>query len=387
MKKAKVQINRCATRHKNRGIALLLMLSFLIVVFTTVVIARLSLNDLAQKRQTATLKALTETRDAIMAWSLTQNSSALPPGALPCPDTDLDGNLDGNSDYTGIICTRELGAVPFVTLNIPEPRDGDGAKIWYGVSNIYAANSQAQIRNSSQLSPLFLNANRIAFILISQNDALGGQNRGNVSFANRAQFLEGENADADFFYSDLRDDAHNDLVLAMPAGIFWSAVEEVVLSQVASLLQTYNNQCGSYPWADTFSDTDDDSDNNVLEGHVPLGIVPIPWGTGCAPTRPAWLTTHWSRMFYYVICPTIPGSPPTLSPCLQLQDANNALLQTASVVIIAPGISLSESTRPPSDPIDQFFEKENSAPIDTTFQKTSHFDHTDTFNDTIKIIE
>lgn len=374
---------RYAMPYKNRGIALLLMLSLLIVVFTTVAIARLSLNDLAQKRQDATLKALTETRDAIMAWTLTQSTATLPPGSLPCPDTDL----DGDSDYNGILCIGALGTVPYITLNIPEPRDGDGARLWYGIGNFYATNSATQVRNSSIQSTLFLNTDSIAFILISQNDALDGQSRGNVNFANRAQFLEGENADADFVYSDMRDENHNDQVLAVPANIFWSTVEDVVLSQVALLLRTYKTQCGAYPWAVNFSDADDNSDNGTLLGRVPLGTtvgttLPTVWGLGCAPSLPTWLTTHWQRTLFYAMC--APPSAPT--SCLQLQDANSVLLQTASVILIAPGIPWGTQNRSILQPA-EFFDKENSATIDNVFQKTSRTEHTADFNDTIYIVE
>lgn len=368
--------------HKNRGIALLLMLSLLIIVLTTVAIARLSLNDLAQTRQATTLKTLTETRDAIMAWTLTQNFSPTnPPGTLPCPDI----NFDGVSDKPTINCSSELGFVPYRTLGIAEPRDGDGALLWYAVSNFYTRSvdvTLGQFRNSSLASPLRLNnpTTPVAFVLVSQNDAVAGQNRGNVSVANRGQFLEGTNADNNFNdYSDQFDQMHNDTIVAMPVGVFWSAVEEVVLSHVKKLLQTYSLQCGSYPWAVTFSDPDDNSDNNVREGRVPLGIaLPTNWAAGCAPPMLPWLPAHWSKMFYYSMC------SPISSLCLQLKDANNTLLQTASVMIIAPGIPLSGYTRPPGALINQFFENQNETVNDDVYQLTPSTNHTNTFNDVIK---
>lgn len=407
MKKSKAQINRCSTRHKNRGMALLLMLSLLIVLLTTVVIARLSLNDLAQKRQTATLKALTETRDAIMAWTLTQSFLInRPPGTLPCPDSDTnrDGRLNLLPGGTG--CVSRVGLVPFRDLGIPEPLDSYGNPLWYAVATEYVGNANTTLplppRNSSLPSTLILegkngsNQRSVAFIVMAANEAQFNQAQiTRPVMANIVNFLDGKNADGNlniFTDQSTPDDSspnivYNDQVIAMPVGAFWSAVEMGVLSEVANLLQTYNDECGSYPWAADFSENEDISDSGFLEGRVPLEGTDPPapdWGQVCsggtAPTMPPWLSTHWRKMLYYSMC--LPISP----LCLQLQDDNNALLQTASVVIIAPGVPLSGFTRSPSAPINEFFEGQNTTINDQVFQLIPSTNHPNNFNDVTKSV-
>lgn len=381
-------VNRC----RNRGIALLLMLSFLIVVITTVAIARLSLNEVLQQRQSATRQALTESRDALVAWALTSASLTAPPGTLPCPDI----NFDGIADKPGANCTSELGFVPYRTLGIAEPRDGDGALLWYGVSNTYARDVNValnQLRNSSLISPLFLNnaANPIAFVLVSQNDALGGQNRGNVSVANRAQFLEGLNANNNFNdYSDVFDQTHNDQLLAVSVSAFWSFMEERVFADMTALLTQYSTVCGSYPWAVPFAVAGSAGQLNTYQGRLPVSNE---WGMPChapqnaitAPVfQPQWLRDHWGPVFYYAMCQDATPVNPPAGSCLSL--GNGA---TANVILVGPGSSLAGVGAGQNRAIlnvTNYLENENATPMDNTFQKTSRSNHTATFNDLIKIV-
>jgi hypothetical protein len=371
---------------KQLGLALLLMLSLLLIALTAVAITQLSLNSSAQKRQALTTKALTDTRNAIMAWALTQTTITHPPGTLPCPDT----NRNGNANISGAICTSEFGFVPYRTLGIAEPRDGDGTPLWYGVSNAYAGSVNLalnQLRNSSLASPLFINnnTNRIAFVVMSSGDALDSQNRGTISLATSAEFLEGLNVNNTFTdYSDLRDATHNDQLLSVSEQLFWAEIEQRVLVDMAALVRQFRTSCNRFPWAVPFTATNTTGVVNTYQGRLPISNE---WGaSGACPTapnfQPQWLRDHWGSIIYYALCKdTSPANPPTTS-CLNLGNS-----VTAKAILSAPGSPLpSLSQNRGALTLSNYLENENATPVDNIFKKLARTQHTATFNDLITIV-
>lgn len=389
------------SQKNSRGFVLLVMLSLIIALFTVMAISRLSVNTNQLKQRSATLKAMTKTRDSIMAFALSQQTPQTPPGTLPCPDTDGDG-LVNRSLVTGI-CTNRLGLVPFRSLGIEEPLDSAGAPLWYAIEINYGRvydpttvtppfNPLPPFRNSSLPSALTLlfRASNIsepmAFVVIAPGLPIGAQAR-TLSPPSAAAFLEGANASGGTAFDDLQDDTHNDRLLGMPLGLFWTNVERLVLSELRDKIIAYQGSpCASYPSAVPYNNNDDNSQAGLLEGRVPLGPA-----VSCALSTPGsldWVNTHWTRMFYYVAC------PPATPLCLQLQNGT-APITRATAILIGPGITLPSigQVRLPTPPlvaptITNFFEGQNNSAGDNIFDNITPLSYTgpSAINDVITII-
>jgi hypothetical protein len=388
-----------AVQSKSSGIALLVMLAFILVAFTTIAISRLSGNSGELKSRAKTTQALVQSRDAIMAFTLAPANPANPPGILPCPDTDGDG-ISNPIPPSAAACTNRRGLVPFVTLGIAQPFDGNGAPIWYVVATQYSG-TVATPHNSSSASASTLRLNTIpeAFIVLAPNIPFAGQVRPgllpyrNPLFNTVTQYLELENANSilDDIYTDLQNPTQNDQVLAMTVGDFWTSVEGRVLREVGALLRDYRASCNAYPWPAPYASFGTNNSDTaplairVYEGRVPLGTAsPNVWGAPCAPTLPAgWILTHWGDSLYYAICrQAAPANPPTAS-CLQLGG-----LIVAEAILIAPGIPfpLTQDRLTPTVVISDYFENQNASVVDNVFTQLKPSSHTVNFNDLIYVV-
>ncbi|MES2674856.1 MAG: hypothetical protein V4660_11505 [Pseudomonadota bacterium] len=376
---------------KSRGLALLIMLAIILVAFTTVAISRLSVNSLSQKKNATTTQTLIQTREAILAFTLTQATR----GLLPCPDGDGDGFSD---PVIANICPNRRGLVPFASLNIPQPLDATGAPIWYVISTQYSGTPAGVFNSSIPISTLMLNQ-PMAFILLAPNVPFSNQARLTTLplQAVAAQFLEGENADSslDDVYTDVLDDTRNDQVLGVSVGLYWATIESHVLREVGLVINDYRTRCNVYPWPALYAPFDvNNSDNppppapRVFEGRVPLNIAaPFTWGQACPPNiapaaPPGWIFTHWGNMIYYAICrqPTLVNPP--ANRCLQLGGGI-----FAEAILIAPGAQLAAQDRAIGPVVTtDYFEAQNASTLDNTFIQTKLSSHTVNFNDLIYII-
>ena len=100
--------------------------------------------ELAQEMHTA--RALGIARDALIGFASTYRNREHPNadfGYLPCPD--LDG--DGSSETCGTKDQASVGRLPYLTLNLPDLRDGTGECLWYAVSGSFKNNPKADVAN------------------------------------------------------------------------------------------------------------------------------------------------------------------------------------------------------------------------------------------------
>lgn len=377
--------------------ALLAMLGLLLVIFTGVLIGRLSLNDQARQRQQVTATSLTAVRDALVSYSLMANTDPRPPGSLPCPAQNRAGQPAVNP-ATGA-CLRLQGLVPYRVLGLAEPLDGRGNPLWYAPAAALTGNANPPVtrRNSSTPSTLTLKNNAanqvetMAFVLLAANEPLPGQQPITAPLAAASQFLEGANGVTNATaYDDLRDTDHNDQVLGMPLGQFWSTVEQRVLTEVQQTLQAYRLQCPSYPWAAPWGAAGNNSQANLASGAVPLGsALPYNWGASCgsgtfAPAAPsAWLRNHWGGLLHYALCDQPAVNPPSAS-CLQL--ATPAGIAQARAIIMAPGAALNNQNRLLAA-LSNFFEQANADANTRNFTQLPPSQHTQGFNDVVFIVE
>lgn len=92
--------------------------------------------DQAARRLAAEIRstrALASARQALIGFAATYREQGHPNadyGYLPCPD--LDG--DGSAETCGNQGRAVIGRLPWLTLNLPDLRDGAGECLWYAVS-------------------------------------------------------------------------------------------------------------------------------------------------------------------------------------------------------------------------------------------------------------
>lgn len=90
-------------------------------------------------REMRTAQALGLAREALLGFAATYRNKEHPNsdfGYLPCPD--LDG--DGSSETCGAKDQASVGRLPYLTLNLPDLRDGAGECLWYAVSGSFKNN-------------------------------------------------------------------------------------------------------------------------------------------------------------------------------------------------------------------------------------------------------
>lgn len=100
--------------------------------------------QLRQDMQTA--QALAVAREALIGFAVTYRNREHPTadfGYLPCPD--LDG--DGSSETCGAKDQASVGRLPYLTLNLPDLRDGAGECLWYAVGGGIKNNPKPDILN------------------------------------------------------------------------------------------------------------------------------------------------------------------------------------------------------------------------------------------------
>ena len=100
--------------------------------------------QLRQDMQTA--HALAVAREALIGFAATYRNKEHPDadfGYLPCPD--LDG--DGSSETCGSKDQASVGRLPYLTLNLPDLRDGAGECLWYAVAGSVKNNPKADVLN------------------------------------------------------------------------------------------------------------------------------------------------------------------------------------------------------------------------------------------------
>ena len=116
-------------------------------------------------REQRTADALRIARDALIGFAATYRNALHPDadfGYLPCPD--LDG--DGSSETCGAKGQTSIGRLPYLTLNLPDLRDGAGECLWYAVSGSFKNNPKADTLNWDSTGKLrLLDANGLPLML------------------------------------------------------------------------------------------------------------------------------------------------------------------------------------------------------------------------------
>ena len=242
-----------------RGAALMMMLVIMVMGVTTAFVTSLSGTALQNQRHQTTSNALALAKEALISYAVSDPNR---PGELPCPDTDDDGSAESNCSVAG---NTLVGRLPWRTLDLPDPRDSSGERLWYVVSDNFHANGSTAI-NSDTDGTISINSTAgFAAVVIAPGAALSSQNRPsspsnlNVS-TTYLQYLE------DVTQTAIQTQAPNDIpsgaytysdqLLSLRPEDFMPLIEKRIAGEVKACLDSYALASSNYyPWASSVSDT------------------------------------------------------------------------------------------------------------------------------------
>ena len=378
------------SRIKNqRGAAVLIMLTILVLGAASILIGQLNKINFRQQNDQQTDQALLEAKSALIGWSL---SYAQRPGLLPVPDLRGDNNYDGDSDcpFGAINNTHLLGRLPWrVYLNAPPDAycssdrgglgsqivDADGEMLWYSVSENLLYDSAYPTINSDikNLSSGWITirddqgiviSDRVAAVVLAAGDPLPGQNRaaaaptannyldsitvGTTTYSN-ADF------DSDFLIAG-ESDSFNDRLEYITIDQLVAQVERKVIATARSCLDAYAVlSADKYPWASPLDGSAPPAYTGIYGerfGRIPdtLSIESSPsvndttMQTTWQPANCFSGLSYWSdwreSIFYQVASGYEPGGSASCATCLTVDGSG-----TYPVVLVLAGSELSGQSR------------------------------------------
>lgn len=420
--------------NKQQGAALILMVFILVLAITGYLMNSLNSAEVIKQRDEKTRVALAEAKVALLGFAASQDFSnpglcgtnCPRPGDLPCPDTDNNGIAEvscGNASGTTQQVNR-LGHLPWITLGLPDLRDGDGERLWYAVSSRYKSNSRYRPLNSDTTATITLrntngsiiydatNGNGLVALIIApgaafvrQDNIIQVRNGVNQNIASNyldvalgednQGFIDGGNDG--FIAGPVKDVTGktivNDSMLAITRDEMNQVMEARTLAEVKSALTIYYAAHLSFPNPANFNLTSclgnaDINAPNCSEGLLTHGRIPAnptsPWSPTSilrSSSGSNWFQLNkWREVIHYAVAPAcITGTVNcnsagflTLNNSIVLPENNKRL------VLIATGASIGAQLR--SDNINKttemsYLEGENLLPfpllpLDNTYTRT-----------------
>ncbi len=299
-------------RTRQRGAALLVLLTLLVLAASYVLLKRLNADTSLIARGVDSAEVLGQARAALLGYALGSTSQ---PGALPCPDYSLDGRSDACLESAGQVT---IGRLPWLTLGLPDLRDAAGEQLWYAPALELDGN---QPINSESPAALRINygTDAIAAVIIAPGAVVATQSRppNPAAQIDPARYLEDANRVADVNYVTrpaVAANPFNDQLASIGRDELMQAVERRVLRELAAHLQDYFNLNDYYPYPAPLGASD--CDNSLLQGQLPVQIsAPCPpladWpGTGL----PGWFTAQgWQGLIWYAPAPACTQTGPGCS--------------------------------------------------------------------------
>lgn len=256
-------------------IALITLLALLSAYLISTLLSRTSsevLVDRSQRTQDALLKA----KAALIAFAADTTSTAIQPGALPCPDTNDDGTAEGSCSGTNVV----LGRLPWKTLGVDDIRDASGERLWYALSPRFRKMSSTVVNSDTRgqltITDGTASSGNIVAVVIAPGPALGAQSqsRTTANANTAAHYLEGTNAGTTgtLTYATATtaqpSDTFNDRIIAITEADLFAMVEPVVASMIERDLKpdlaTYYTQWSNrFPFPSRFDNPDPGSNSYV----------------------------------------------------------------------------------------------------------------------------
>jgi len=168
-----VRRHRLPGAAKSRGAVLIILMALLamgVLYFITAQLEALSLNHKELKGET---DALSQAREALLAYATTYRDTHDTEvyGYLPCPDTTGDGEADPPCGTDG---QASIGLLPYKTLGLPDLRDSAGVCLWYAVSSQFKATTNKATPMNWDTQGQFQVVDAQGASLIAPDDSQGG---------------------------------------------------------------------------------------------------------------------------------------------------------------------------------------------------------------------
>lgn len=419
----------------------LIMLVFVVGLAATGYLLH-ALNPATMKieRDKKTAMALAEAKAALIGYAagvdLTPGACTTNcprPGDLPCPDIDNNGIAEltcGNAAGTTGQSSR-LGRLPWITLGLPDLRDGSGERLWYAVSNRYKNNTRYRPLNSDTVATITLknaagniinnatSTTGLSAIVIAPGEALIRQD-GQVQVRSDANQLIASNyldialgednqnftdGTTNGFISGSVKAADgsvivNDRVISISHDEMLKVMETRVLAEVENALLDY--YCGignvnystksctlpgaSFPYPATFISTGclgrNDAASGCSEGTTTRGRIPAYPSTPWSPTsilrgsrNNNWFQMNaWREVIYYAVAPACVTGTVSCYGIGLLTVKNSKLLpeNDKHLVLIAAGRILGAQLRGNNAQKTNelnYLEGENYDPLDNTYER------------------
>ena len=257
---------------RQHGAALLALMLVIFLAATAFYLRQGSANHARRQVDSVTARAMAQAKEALIGRAAADINR---PGSLPCPDVNDDGEaelLPGNK------CPSYIGRIPWKTLDIPDPLDGSGERLWYALAPGLRDNAAAQPINPSKALELTLDGvANVAAIVFSPGAPLASQS-GRPSNS-PTDYLDGSNADGDTSYVSASVSApFNDQALAITRDDVFRVVDRRVIAEIRGPdnnapaapkygLRDYFAVHGSFPPPDI--NGDGKADTGETTGRVP----------------------------------------------------------------------------------------------------------------------
>lgn len=340
----------CHQIQAQKGMMLIMLLFVIGIASTVLALHSLNPNSMRIERDKRTAAVMAEAKAALIGWSVARGEAGSQrPGELPCPDNDAPGTA-GYGFEDGACVAGKVGRLPWKTLGIQEPLDGDGEVLWYaidgafrirwGVPTAAATNQPINIDTKASIQVfdtggalLTIPGSEAAAVIFSAGEPLEGQSRGqdisacavtgtniqqNECSSNYLEAFGGLNnaVNQGPYIAAAKSNQFNDKVTFVAGSALLSLVETRVAREVQKRLEVYRVDNGFYPYPAKFDDpnclnvgnsgnlTSCQSDSAVCQGRFPsnaniVGVTPD-W-TG--PNQfPEWFRFNlWGQTIVYAV--------------------------------------------------------------------------------------
>ena len=368
---------------EQKGAVLIMLLTILVLGTLTTLVISLAGGSNVAEQDMKTAKALAHAKEALIAHAVSVLLPTVPsavttarPGDLPCPALDSGGVAAascGNAAGTTGQSVR-LGRLPWMTLGLPDLRDGHGEQLWYAVSNNFKENVRTICTNPDQpgclnsdsrgtitvrkSSGLVINngANPDVFVpsgvaaiviapggVIQREGAVALQDRSAAGASNPQNYLDVGNGEdnAAFIDGSTTDGFINGPVLDINGNIIVNdklisityqdllpILEERVAGEALKCMTDYALvNSGRYPWAAATVASGSGNYSDVINnrfGRIPdtpfvwtaissLGGMSLLWPTSCNIFSLSDWWLNWKKLVFYGLADAYkPINPPTL---------------------------------------------------------------------------
>ena len=215
-------------RHPQQGIILIGLMLVLMIAAGTAFLQQANRSQARQQERDAkTTSTLLTARDALLARAVLDRNR---PGSLPCPDT----NDDGIADLAYPNCTAYAGRLPWRTLDLDDPRDGSGERLWYILSPAFNDGNTAI--NTTTATTLTLDGQGgMVALIIAPGGALGGQGRPSNNVIDYLDDATAANSNRDGdnnFFSGPSGASFNDRIVALDSTSLFATVSMRLLNEI-----------------------------------------------------------------------------------------------------------------------------------------------------------